>query len=144
MSESNSAAKVQDNQAADQHADSVLAAVRTLIGALPDEERQRILSELNRTFQPSSPPRSGETDLLAAVIRLLPEQRSWKVEDVRKRIEERGIEVEPKAIYNVLTYLKRIGQLKHEGYGRYTLGGIGVVTTDEVGGTPAWSEIDDT
>jgi DNA-binding transcriptional ArsR family regulator len=142
MTDPKAAEKSQENQAADPHSDSVLAAVRTLIAALPSEERERILSELNKAFQPIPPPRSG--DLLAEVIRLLPEQRSWRVEDVRKRIEERGIEAEPKAVYNVLTYLKRKGQLKHEGYGRYTLGDIHIVTSDDVGGAPAWSEIDDT
>jgi len=144
MPERKESEKPQDNQAADPHADSVLAAVRTLIGALPAEERERILSELAKAFQPIPQPRAGATDLLAEVIRLLPEQRSWRVEDVRRRIEERGIEAEAKAVYNVMTYLKRRGQLKHEGYGRYTLGDIHIVTSDEVGGVPAWSEIDDT
>jgi hypothetical protein len=143
MSERKELQKTQDNQA-DPHADSVLVAAKTLIGALPHDERERVLGELAKAFQPISPPRAGSTDLLAEVIRLLPEQRSWRVEDVRRRIEERGIEAEPKAIYNVLTYLKRRGQLKHEGYGRYTLGDIAIVTSDEVGGAPAWSEIDDT
>jgi hypothetical protein len=144
MPERKESEKLQDNQAADPHADSVLAAVRTLIAALPHEERERILGELTKAFQPIPPPRAGATDLLAEVIRLLPEQRSWRVEDVRRRIEERGIEAEPKAVYNVMTYLKRRGELKHEGYGRYTLGDIHIVTSDEVGGVPAWSEIDDT
>ncbi|MGY3531180.1 hypothetical protein [Bradyrhizobium sp. USDA 4452] len=136
--------KNERDQAPDQRADSVLSAAKTLLEALPAEERERILSELIKTFQPIPSPRAGSTDLLAEVIRLLPEQRSWRVEDVRRRIEERGIEAEPKAIYNVLTYLKRRGQIRHEGYGRYTLGGIHIVTSDEVGGSPAWSEIDDT
>ena len=55
-------------------------------GALPREELDPVLSELTKAFQPISPPRAGAIDLLAEVIRLLPERRSWQVENERRRI----------------------------------------------------------
>ncbi len=136
MPERKASEKTQDNQAADPHADSVLAAARTLIGALSPEERERILSELTRAFQPIPQPRAGSGDVLAEIVRLLPEQRSWTVEQIRKRVEASGLKAEPKAVYNALTYLKRRNDIVHHGYGRYTVEGLHFVTSEEAWGTP--------
>jgi hypothetical protein len=127
--------KPQDNQAADPHADSVLAAARTLIGALPPEERTRILTELTKAFRPIPEPKAGSSDVLAEIVRLLPQQRSWTVEQIRKRVEESGLKAEPKAVYNALTYLKRRNDIVHHGYGRYTVEGMSFVTSEEAWGT---------
>jgi hypothetical protein len=135
MSESKETAKAQD-QAADPHADSVLTAARTLIGALPPEERERVLDELNKVFRLIPEPKAGSGDVLAEIIRLLPEQRSWTVEQIRKRVEASGLNAEPKAVYNALSYLKRRNDIVHHGYGRYTVEGFAFVTSDEAGGPP--------
>jgi hypothetical protein len=140
MPESNELEKRQENQAADPHADSVLAAVKTLIGALPAEERQRILSELTRAFRSIQEPKAGSGDVLAEIIRLLPEQRSWTVEQIRKRVEESGLKAEPKAVYNALSYLKRRNDIVHCGYGRYTVEGMHFVTSEEAFGAPTAHE----
>jgi hypothetical protein len=133
-------AKGQDNQAVDPHADSVLAAARTLIGALSPDERQRILGELIKAFRPIAEPKAGSGDVLAQIIRLLPEQRSWTVEQIRKRVKETGLKTEPKAVYNALTYLKRRNDIVHHGYGRYTVEGLHFVTSEEAGGAPTSHE----
>ena len=140
MRERNELEKAQDNQAADPHSDSVLAAARTLIGALPPEERERILTELTKAFRPIPEPKAGSSDVLAEIVRLLPQQRSWTVEQIRKRVEERGMKAEPKAVYNALTYLKRRNDIVHHGYGRYTVDGLHFVTSEEAGGTPTSHE----
>jgi hypothetical protein len=114
----------------------VLAAVRTLIGALPSEERERILTELTKAFRPIPEPKAGSSDVLAEIVRLLPQQRSWTVEQIRKRVEESGLKAEPKAVYNALSYLKRRNDIVHHGYGRYTVEGMHFVTSEEAWGTP--------
>jgi hypothetical protein len=144
MSERATVPPNQNDEATDPHVESVLTAIKALMGPLPTDERARILGELTKAFRPIPQPRAGATDLLGEVVRLLPEQRSWRVDDVRRRIEERGIEAEPKAVYNALGYLKRKGWIQHDGYGRYTVEGVHFVTSDEVGGMKARSEIDDT
>jgi hypothetical protein len=131
MSERKTSEKIQSNQA-----DSVLAAAKTLLGALSPEERDRILRELTKAFRPIPAPGAGSGDVLAEIIRLLPEQRSWTVEQIKKRVEASGLKAEPKAVYNALTYLKRRNDITHHGYGRYTFRGNAFVTSDEAGGMP--------
>jgi hypothetical protein len=52
----------------------------------------------------------------------------------------RGVQAEPKAIYNELTYFKRRNDIVHHGYGRYSIHGMHFVTSDEAGGTPTSHE----
>jgi hypothetical protein len=136
MAERKELEKPQDNQAADPHADSVLAAAKTLLGALSPEERERVLGELGKAFRPIPEPKAGSSDVLAEIVRLLPKQRSWTVEQIRKRVEESGLKAEPKAVYNALTYLKRRNDIVHHGYGRYTVEGMHFVTSEEAWGPP--------
>lgn len=91
---------------------------------------------LTKTLQPIQPAKAGSSDVLTEIIRLLPQQRSWTVEQVKQKIEERGLNADPKAVYNALTYLKRRNDIVHHGYGRYSVGGLAFVTSEEVGGTP--------
>jgi len=71
---------------------------------------------------------------------LLPQQRSWTVEQIKEKFERSGLSAEPKAIYNALTYLKRRNDIVHHGYGRYTVQGMHFITSDEAGGTPTAHE----
>jgi len=139
MSNSIASKKPQENQS-DQHAESILAAVKTLVGGLSVDERERVLAELKKTFQPIPQPRAGSGDVLAEIIRLLPEQRSWTVEQIKERVEARGVQTEPKAIYNALTYLKRRKDIVHHGYGRYSVDGMHFVTSEEADGAPTSHE----
>jgi hypothetical protein len=131
------AEKASNNNAqskADQHTESVLVAARALISALPPDERERVLAELTKAFKPIAEPRAGSGEVLAELVRLLPQQRSWTVEQIRNRVEAAGLSAEPKAIYNALTYLKRRNDVVHHGYGRYTVEGMHFVTSEEAGG----------
>lgn len=136
MSERNQSSAKQVRDAENPRSESVLAAIKTLIGGLPVEERERILGELTKAFRPIPPPRAGSGDVLAEIVRLLPEQRSWTVEQIKERVEARGVQAEPKAIYNALTYLKRRNDIVHHGYGRYSVDGMHFVTSEEAAGTP--------
>jgi hypothetical protein len=134
MSERAQVPKDRQDQTADPHTESVLAAIKALVAGLSAEERDRVLTEVRKTFQPIPPLRAGSGDVLAEIVRLLPEQRSWTVEQVKQRVEAKGIQAEPKAIYNALTYLKRRNDIVHHGYGRYTVQGMHFVTSEEAGG----------
>ena len=134
------AVKAQENHSDKTQAESILAAVKMLISGLSDTDRKRILDELRKAFQPIPEPRAGSGEVLAEIIRLLPEQRSWTVEQIKQRVEARGIQAEPKAIYNALTYLKRRNDIVHHGYGRYSLEGMHFVTSDDLGGPPTRDE----
>src|SRR5271169_4523037 len=102
MSESAAFKKDQENQAPAPHAESVLAAIKTLVAGLPPEERERLIGELTKAFRPIPTPRAGSGDVLTEIVRLLPEQRSWTVEQIKQRVESSGLKAEPKTIYNAL------------------------------------------
>jgi len=120
----------------DQHVETVLTATKALLSGLSSVEQQRVLTELSKAFRPIPPPRAGSGDVLAEIVRLLPEQRSWTVEQIKQRVEASGVQSEPKAIYNALTYLKRRNDIVHHGYGRYSVQGMHFVTSEEADGTP--------
>jgi hypothetical protein len=106
------------------------------LAGLPPDDQQRVLSELRKSFHPIVPLRSSAGEVLAQIVRLLPEQKSWTVEQVKERVEASGVQAEPKAIYNALTYLKRRNDIVHHGYGRYSVDGMHFVTSEEAAGTP--------
>jgi len=139
MSDSNAFEKHQENQS-DPRAESILAAIKTLVAGLSPNDRARVIEELTNAFRPIPQPRAGSGDVLAEIVRLLPEQRSWTVEQIKQRVESRGVQTEPKAIYNALTYLKRRNDITHHGYGRYSVQGMHFVTSEEAGGTPTSHE----
>ena len=139
MVESKFSEKAQENQALAQTAESILAAMKTLVAGLPADEREHVLGELTKAFRPIPQPRAGSGQVLAEIIRLLPQQRSWTVEEIKQRVEAR-LQTEPKAIYNALTYLKRRKDITHHGYGRYTVQGMHFVTSEEAHGLPTAHE----
>lgn len=139
MSDSNAFEKPQENQS-DPRAESILAAIMTLISGLAPDDRARVIGELTKAFRPIPQLRTGSGDVLAEIVRLLPEQRSWTVEQIKQRVESRGVQTEPKAIYNALTYLKRRNDIVHHGYGRYSVQGMHFVTSEEAGGMPTSHE----
>lgn len=139
MSDSTAFKKTQENQS-DPHAESVLAATKTLIASLAADARAHVIEELVKAFRPIPQPRTGSGDVLAEIVRLLPEQRSWTVEQIKQRVESRGVQAEPKAVYNALTYLKRRNDIVHHGYGRYSVQGMHFVTSEEAGGPPTSHE----
>jgi hypothetical protein len=116
----------------DPRSENILSAVRTLIRGLSPAEQEGLLSELTEILRPIPAPRAG--DVLSAVVRLLPKQRAWTVEDLKKDIKARGVEASPKEVYNALGYLVRKGRVRRVGYGRYIVDGIELVTSDDLGG----------
>lgn len=112
-------------------AEQTLALVRTLLASLPEAERQRIARELRNLVGEPDSPKAG--DVLASVISLMKKQPEFTVAEVKQHVEERG-GASPKEVYNALGYLTRKGRLKRTGYGRYTVDGVEVTTSDDLGG----------
>jgi hypothetical protein len=124
------------NSPTDPHEASILAAMTALADGLSPDARKRVLAAICQKYEPIPTPRAGSGEVLAEIVRLLPEQRSWTVEQIKTRVEEKSIGADPKAIYNALTYLKRRKDIVHDAYGRYTVQGMHFVTSDDLGGGP--------
>lgn len=110
----------------------ILAAIKTLVEGLSPEERARVLSEITEIIRPISAPRAGE--ILGKIIKLLPRQKNWTVEELKQQVAEEGIEAEPKEVYNAVSYLARKGHIRRIGYGRYVVDGVEIVTAEDLGG----------
>jgi hypothetical protein len=126
------------NPASDRRADDFAATIKTLFGELPPTEQERIVAQLTEILRPIPAPRAG--DVLGAVIHLFPKQPEWTVRELFKGLEARGVEYTAKEVYNALGYLKRKNKIEHKGHGRYSIGGIPIVTSDELGGEPSREE----
>ncbi len=119
----------------DAHAESVLAAFKALLAGLSPEQQERVRAELFKSFPPNSSPRAGQ--VLGTILKLVPRDRAFTIEEVKKSIEAEGIQATAKAIYNALGYLTRKHKIQRIGHGRYVIGGIPIVTSDELGGAPS-------
>lgn len=109
--------------------------IKTAFGALSPLEQERVARELGKIIRPIPAPLAGQ--ILAAVIRLLPERRVWTVEAIKEKIAELQIGASPKEIYNALGYLARRGHITRIGYGQYLVGGVAFETADDLGGEPS-------
>lgn len=125
---------------ADPRSEGVLKAIRVLIDTLEPDDRHRVLAELTEMLKPISSPRAG--DVLGAIVRILPRQKSWTVAALKGVVEEQGIEASSKEVYNAVGYLTRRGRIKRIGYGRYVVDGVEVVTSDDLGGERSITEED--
>ena len=124
------------DRVSEQRTEKIFDAIRTLLDALSPAEQERVL----RSVRPSATPRAGE--VLSAVVRLLPSQSEWTVGEIRQDVAGAGITATAKEIYNAIGYLRRRGHVERRGYGRYTVAGMGIVTSDDFGGEPARDEKD--
>lgn len=122
----------------DPRSQTMLSAARTLIRGLPYEDQETLWRELTDIVKPIPAPRAGE--VLGAVVRLLPKQRDWTVEDLKKDVKDQGVDASPKELYNAIGYLVRKGRIQRVGYGRYTVDGVEVVTSDDLGGANTRNE----
>jgi hypothetical protein len=109
-----------------------------LVSTLSREEQNRLLTDLVESVRPIPAPRAGE--VLGAIVKLLPRQRDWMVDDIRKRVAGTGVGASPKEIYNAIGYLARKGHVRRVGYGRYVVEGVEVQTSDDFGGATARHE----
>jgi RNA polymerase III transcription factor (TF)IIIC subunit HTH domain len=133
----------QDDAAERQRAQALATAVRTLIAELPAAEQERLLDELRKRLRPISVPQAG--DVLETIVRLFPKRPEWTVENLREKVEQEGIAVNAKQVYNALGYLRRKGKIQRVGHGRYIVGGGLLETTEDLGvGPPTRHEIDET
>ncbi len=120
----------------DQRTEKIFDAIRTLLDALSPAEQERVL----RAVRPSATPRAGE--VLGTVVRLLPSKSEWTVGEIKQDVAAAGIKATAKEIYNAIGYLRRRGHVKRHGYGRYTVAGVEIVTSDDLGGEPTRDEND--
>jgi hypothetical protein len=117
----------------DAHAESVIAAFKALLTGLSPDQQERVRSTL---FPQNSPPRAGQ--VLGTILRLVPKNRDFTIDDVKKSIESEGVQATAKAIYNALGYLVRKQKITRIGHGIYRLeDGEVLVTSDDLGGAPS-------
>lgn len=124
-----SADKVRDEQ--------TMQAVRLLVGSLSAEKRAILARELAQSELDHEP---GPSGVLATIIKFLPRGQTVTAADLRREIADRGVEAEPKEVYNAIGYLARTGKLVRVGYGRYLVNGIEITTPDNLGGEFARNE----
>jgi|SRR5665213_1251680 len=127
----------------DAHAESVVSAFKTLLAGLSPEQQERVRAEIHKSFPSNSAPRAGQ--VLGTILKLVPRDREFTIEDVKKGIESEGIPATAKAIYNALGYLTRKKEIKRVGHGRYIVDGAMLETIEDLGvGPPTRHEMDDT
>jgi hypothetical protein len=127
----------------DARAQSIATTIKVLFNELPLPDQERVFAQLAEILRPIPAPRAG--DVLGAVVYLLPKRSEWRVQELKKQIDDYGIEASAKEIYNALGYLTRKGKIKRIGHGLYSVDGAVMATMDDLGvGPPTRHEIDDT
>lgn len=112
-------------------AEKRFAAIAELIRTLKPEDQQRLARELNDMLGASMRPPGV---VLSLVRKLLPQQPEWTVAELKKNVDQHGLNASAKELYNVLGYLTRKRQVTRIAYGRYLVGGYPVETADDLGG----------
>ena len=125
-------AENQRDAGADQRAAKFVEIIKTAFSALSEREQENVARELSAAIRPIPAPLAGE--VLAAIIRLLPERNMWTVEAIKEQIAARQIGASAKEIYNALGYLTRKRHITRVGYGRYVVDGVSFETADDLGG----------
>lgn len=127
-----------DADAPDKRAHDFASTIELLFRELPLPVQERVYAQLSKVLRPIPAPRAG--DVLGAVIHLFPKRPEWTVQQLIESLEAAGVEHTPKAVYNALGYLRRKDKIQKTGHGRYTIGGIPIVTSDDLGGAPTKDE----
>jgi hypothetical protein len=126
------------NAVDDAYAESVVTAFKALLAGLSPEQQERVRSAIFQAFPQNSTPRAGQ--VLGTILKLVPRDRAFTIEEIKKKVEAEGIQATVKAIYNALGYLTRKQKIQRIGHGRYIIGGMSIVTSDELGGAPSREE----
>jgi hypothetical protein len=86
-------------------------------------------------FRLAASPRAQKPTLDAEVIQLFKARAELTAREVHNHLQDKGIAVEPKQVFNALDYLRRKGRIERRGPGRYYLTDYGVVveTLDDLG-----------
>jgi hypothetical protein len=116
-------------------------AIQVMLDRLPLAEKETVIRLLSESVRPPEPG-SKAGDVLGVIIRLLPRSKRWTVEELKKGIEQHGVKATDKQVFNAVGYLARKGRIQRIGYGKYVVGGIPVVTIDDLGGQPSITEGD--
>lgn len=124
----------------DPAAQAIVSAIGTLIDGLSPAQKELLLRKVTEKLRPIPVPQAG--DVLGIVVQLLPRDRQWTVAELKQQVEKQGVPVTAKEIHNALGYLTRKGHIHRLGYGRYVIGGIPIVTADDLGGQPSITEGD--
>jgi hypothetical protein len=132
--------KSNEGEPSDPAVQAIVSAIDTLIDGLGPAEKERVLRQVTEKLRPISVPQAG--DVLGIIVQLIPRDRQWTVTELKRSVEDQGGMITAKEIHNALGYLTRKRHIQRVGYGRYMIGGIPVVTADELGGQPAITEGD--
>jgi hypothetical protein len=119
------------NSDADALSRTVFDAIKTLVSGLGPGERARLLDEITVIIRPIPTPRAGA--LMSIIVRLLPNRKSWTIDELKRGVAEQGVEAAPKEVYNAVSYLARKKHIRRVGYGRYIVEGVEVVTSEDLG-----------
>ncbi len=117
-----------ENALDDAHAESIVNAVKALLAGLSPDQQERVRAELFKSTSYAAP-RAGQ--VLGTILKLVPRDRPFTIEDVKKSVEAEGIQATAKTIYNSLGYLTRKHRITRIGHGRYMIEGAGELTTLE-------------
>jgi hypothetical protein len=125
----------------DAHAESVVTALKALFAGLSPAQQERVRAELLKSSS-FALPRAAQ--VLGTILKLVPRDRPFTIEEVKKSVEAEGIQATAKAIYNSLGYLTRKHKLTRIGHGRYMFESVEITTSEELdSGPPTRLMIDD-
>jgi hypothetical protein len=117
----------EDRTAADSRGRKYGEALALLLDDLPLNERVAIQRRLDRVaFAPASGAgRSGEVHDNVVALFKGHTKREWSVPEIQAELTKAGEPVEPKALYNVINYLAKVGRLRRVSRGQYLVLGVG-------------------
>lgn len=119
---------------------AIASAIETLLDGLSPTAKEEVYRRITEKLRPIPVPQAG--DVLGIVVQLIPRDRQWTVAELQRRIADQGADIAAKEVYNAVGYLTRKKHIQRVGYGRYLIGGVPVVTADELGGQPSITEGD--
>lgn len=118
----------------DPQLESVVKAMRAMLDVLPPDKQAAAQGKLF----PGSAQRAPR---VATILKLIPKDRAFSAEDVKKSVESEGLSASAKSIHNALGYLHRTQRIKRIGVGTYLLEtGELLQTLDDYGGEPTREE----
>jgi hypothetical protein len=117
----------EDRLAADTRGRKYSEALALLLDDLPANERSAIQRRLERTRSDvtAAPGRVGEVHDNVVALFKAHAKREWSVPEIQAELTKSGEAADPKALYNVINYLAKVGRLRRISRGQYLVLGIG-------------------
>lgn len=121
-------------------AKAVADAIQGMLDGLPSDQHDAVLRALK--LKPSEP--AGRPGTLAnAILRIVPKDATFTVEEIKEKAADEGVKASDKEIHNAFGYLTRKQQIRRLAYGVYAVEGVGVVvTSDDLGGEPGRNDVE--